>query len=67
MFLILDLCDYVDLDEDVFGEGFNGNAGACGFAGEIFSVNLVEGGEVIHIGKETNGFDRLFDIGACGL
>ena len=65
--LFLYFCDYVDLDEDVFGESFNGDAGACGLSHKIFTVDLVEGGEVSHIRKEADGFYRLGNIASCGF
>ena len=35
MFLILNLRDYVDLNEDVFGKGLNSDAGAGGLAWKL--------------------------------
>lgn len=65
MFLILNLCYYVDLDEDVFGKGLNSDAGAGGLSYKVLTVHLVKCGEVSHIRKEADRLDCLFDICAC--
>ena len=40
----------LDFDQDVFGEGFDGYAGACGLRGEIGSVDGVECRKIVHVG-----------------
>ena len=41
-------------------ECFHGNAASCRVFGEVFGIDFVEYGEILHIGKEASRFDDVF-------
>ena len=50
--------------ENLLGERFHRNAGACRFTDEILLIHCVESGKVIHVGKEAGCLDNLGEIHA---
>ena len=57
--------DCLYFNQHVFGQGFDGNAAARGFARKILGIHFVESRKVAHIGEEAGGFDYFFEICAC--
>ena len=62
----LQLRNRLDLAQDVLGQGLDGAAAPGRLAGEVLGVDLVEGGEVGHVGDEAGGLDDLGQVGAGG-
>lgn len=62
--------DDFNFDESVFGKAGYGNRGSGRFdragRGEILRINLVHGGEVLHVFQKDNGFDDVAEAGAGG-
>ena len=55
------------LSEDALGQVLHGHAGAGGLRGEILGIDLVEGGEIAHVGQEAGGLEHLVEAGAGGF
>ena len=52
--------DYLNLGKNVLRQSLYRNAASRGAGYEIFGVNLIECGEIRHIGKEAGGLYYLF-------
>ena len=59
---LLQLRNRLDLAQDVLGQGFDGAAAPGRLAGEVFGVDLVEGGKIGHVGNEAGGLDDLRQV-----
>ena len=54
-----------DFGEDALGERLDGDTTSGGFLREILTVDVIEGGKVIHVGKEAGGLDDFIERAAC--
>ena len=57
--------DDFDFGEDALGERLDGDTASGGFLREILTVDVIEGGKVIHVGKEAGGLDDFIERATC--
>ena len=57
----------LNLAEDALGQILHRHAGAGGLGGEEFGVDLVESGEVTHVGQKAGGLEDLAKANAGAL
>ncbi len=55
----LNLCYYLNLTQHILWQSLYGNAASCGLGGKVISVDLVEGGKIVHVCKEAGCFYYL--------
>ena len=65
--MCLQLCDGLDLAQNVLRQGLHGAAAPGGLTHKVFCVDLVEGGKIGHVRDEAGGLDDLGQVGAGGL